>query len=73
MIKKTKLLAAFNERCQSLKRDGYIIYLYHESAKFRYFKLRHDNRTEILLIADLDDNMILQLTNGILVHSEKVR
>lgn len=72
MDNKQKLLAALRMRCQSLIQDGYTIIFNVDTKKLYYIKLHHRNGNTISLLASSDDCRIVQRTNGIVVHDEKV-
>lgn len=67
-----KLVVAFDERRHSLMKDGYNIITSTYTDKFMYNKFRHSNGNYISIIAYIDDYRIVQRTNGIIVHEEKV-
>lgn len=68
-----KLVVAFDERRHSLMQDGYNIITSTYTDKFMYNKFRHPNGNYVSIIAYLDHGSIVQRTNGIMVHNEKVR
>lgn len=68
-----KLVVAFSERRHSLMQDGYNIITSSYTDKFMYNKFRHSNGNYVSIIAYIDDCSIVQRTNGIVVHNEKVR
>lgn len=72
MDKRQKLLAALNERCQSLIKDGYTILYSANGIGWVYIKLRHSNGKYVSLNAMYECNRLVQRTNGIIVHDEKV-
>lgn len=67
-----KLVVAFDERRHSLMQDGYNIITSTYTDKFMYNKFRHSNGNYVSIIAYIDDCSIVQLTNGKVVHNEKV-
>ena len=72
MDNKQKLLAALQERCQSLIHDGYSIIYTTDNKGWHYVKLRHSNGNYVSVIAYSNDCSIVQRTNGHVVHYEKV-
>lgn len=68
-----KLVVAFDERRHSLMQDGYNIINSTYTDKFMYNKFRHSNGNYISITAYIDDCRIIQRTNGMIVHDEKVR
>lgn len=72
MVNVKKLVVAFSERRHSLMKDGYNIITSSYTDKFMYNKFRHSNGNYISIIARIDDCRIIQRTNGIVVHDEKV-
>lgn len=67
-----KLVVAFDERRHSLMQDGYNIITSTYTDKFLYNKFRHSNGNYISIIAYIDDCRIVQRSNGMIVHDEKV-
>lgn len=67
-----KLVVAFDERRHSLMQDGYNIINSTYTDKFMYNKFHHSNGNYVSIIAYIDDCRIVQRTNGIVVHDEKV-
>ena len=72
MNNEQKLLAALKERCQSLVKDGYTIIYSANGIGWVYYKLRHTNGNYVSLHAMLEYNRLVQRTNGLIVHDEKV-
>lgn len=72
MGNKQKLLAALRLRCQSLIEDGYSIIFTTDTKGWYYIKLHHRNGNYVSVIAYYDDYSIIQRTNGLIVHDEKV-
>lgn len=67
------LLAALKERCQSLIKDGYTILYRADGIGWHYIKLHHSNGNYVSLHAMCECNRLVQRTNGIIVHDEKMR
>lgn len=67
-----KLQVAFNERHHSLLKDGYHDVIDTSNKEFRYIKLRHANGNYVSIIAYYRDGYLVQRTNGIITHDEKV-
>lgn len=67
-----KLEVAFNERHQSLIKDGYRDIIDSHTKEYRYIKLRHDNGNYISIIAYYRIGLLVQRTNGVITHDEKV-
>lgn len=67
-----KVLVAFNERHQSLIKDGYRDL--HSSASLfnSYVKMSHRNGNIVFLVAYYKTYTITQRTNGKLVHEETI-
>lgn len=72
MANVNKLVVAFDERRHSLMQDGYNIVTSTYTDKFMYNKFRHSNGNYVSIIAYIDDGSLVQRTNGIVVHNEKV-
>lgn len=72
MANVNKLVVAFDERRHSLMKDGYNIVTSSYTDKFMYNKFRHRNGNYVSIIAHIDDSIIIQRTNGRIVHYEKV-
>lgn len=67
-----KVLVAFNERHQSLIKDGYRD-LYSSASLFNYYvKMSHRNGNIVFLVAYYKTYTITQRTNGKLVHEETI-
>ena len=67
-----KLEVAFNERHHSLIQDGYRDIIDTSNKDFRYIKLRHANGNYVSIIAYYRDGYLVQRTNGVITHDEKV-
>ena len=67
-----KLQVAFNERHQSLIKDGYRGIIDYHTKEYRYVKLRHANGNYVSIIAYYRVGYLVQRTNGIITHDEKM-
>lgn len=67
-----KLKVVLDERHQSLIKDGYRDIIDTSNKEFRYIKLRHANGNYVSIIAYFRDGYLVQRTNGIITHDEKV-
>lgn len=67
-----KLEVAFNERHHSLLQDGYRDIIDTSNKEFRYIKLRHANGNYVSIVAYYRDGYLVQRTNGVITHDEKV-
>lgn len=67
-----KLQVAFNERHHSLIQDGYRDVIDCNTKEYRYIKLRHANGNYVSIIAYYRIGYLVQRTNGIITHDEKV-
>lgn len=67
-----KVLVAFNERHQSLIKDGYRDLHTSSSHYNSYVKMSHSNGNIVFLVAYFKTYTITQRTNGKLVHEETI-
>lgn len=67
-----KLEVAFNERLLSLVEDGYHCVIDTSNKEFKYIKLRHANGNYVSIIAYYRIGYLVQRTNGVITHDEKV-
>ena len=67
-----KLKVALDERHRSLIQDGYRDIFVTSNNEFEYIKLRHSNGNYVSLIANYSDCYLVQRTNGVITHDEKV-
>ena len=67
-----KLKVAFDERHHSLLKDGYRDIIDTSNKEFRYIKLRHANGNYVSIVAYYRDGYLVQRTNGVITHDEKV-
>lgn len=67
-----KLKVVLDERHRSLIKDGYRDIIDTSNKEFRYIKLRHANGNYVSIIAYFRDGYLVQRTNGIITHDEKV-
>ena len=72
MTKLQKLMVTFNERHHSLVKDGYLDVINTNRNDFIYVKMYHPNGNYVSLTAYVDNCEIVQRTNGIVTHEEKV-
>lgn len=72
MIISHKLRVALDERHHSLIQDGYRDIIITSNNEFEYIKLRHSNGNYVSLIAYNRDGYLVQRTNGVITHDEKV-
>lgn len=69
--RKAKLLAVYEERIQSLLKDGYKVRHRNNFRTFEMCRLHHmSNGNDIVLFADLVEYEIIQKTNQIVTHKE---
>lgn len=67
-----KLMVAFLERHHSLLQDGYRDVIISDTYGVHYCKMRHANGNYVSLTAYPDDNVLVQRSNGVIVHEEKM-
>lgn len=72
MNKMQKLMVAFNERHHSLVKDGYLDVINTNRNGVVYVKMYHPNGNYVSLTAYADIYEIVQRTNGVITHEEKV-
>lgn len=68
---RTRALATFNERLQSLLSDGYKVSFKSTgcTSNMMFACLRHHNGNRVSLYAYLNENRLIQRTNHIVTHT----
>lgn len=65
-----KALAAFNERVQGLKNDGFIVMFSYHDETLIFVKLVHRNGNRVAVFLNVTNGRIKQETNGKIVYTD---